>query len=119
MRIVDRTAFLAMPPLTVYAKYEPCIVGPLMVKGDTCGVLPPDGVGDWTYATFENPINGGSDELFHNFAAMERGSSYPLETFDDCVGRDGLFDKDQLFVIYERDDLLKMVDLLTRAAAIA
>lgn len=37
MRIVDRETFLGMPSGTLYAKYEPCVFGPLEIKCDTCG----------------------------------------------------------------------------------
>ena len=35
MRIVNLEEFRALPSGTVYMKYQPCVFGPLEMKGDT------------------------------------------------------------------------------------
>ena len=41
----------------------------------------------------------------------EQGTSYSLDL--EGVGRDGLYDRDALFLVYEAEDVRKLRDLFT------
>jgi len=111
MYIVNLEQFRALPPYTVFRKYEPCIAGDLSFKFDTWEH-------DFISMTVEFPESNSSDELFARLDEMERtGCSYQLDV--DCAGRDGLFEKDQLFLIYDAADLTALRGLIDIAIASA
>lgn len=108
MKIVNLDQFLAMPPGTVFAKYVPCIFEDLMIKGDT---LPAPR--DFCYQDIiqieSGPDSSGPDALF----VAENGGSVSLDL--DCQGRDGCFEADQLFAVYEKRDVLQLIARLQTA----
>jgi len=110
MRIIDRKTFLEQPPGTVYAKYEPCFFGPLLIKGDS---LP----NDFGYQQIADAIDctGSGDFADKLFFAQENGESIPMDF--DCQGRDGLFDDDQLFAVFDRVDVEQLIARLKDALA--
>ena len=102
MKIVDRKTFIAMPPGTVFSKYEPCVFGDLLIKGDS---LP----NDFCYQQIADAIDcsGSGDYEDKLFLSQETGSS--LEMDFDCQGRDGCFDEGQLFAVWERGDVKALI----------
>ena len=123
MRIVDRKTFLALPPGTIYAKYEPCVVEEtMMIKGDTLVGFKQEPI-DWFYEDLGNPLDlEGHDEAggpvgHEGLEAMrEKGVSIPNVR---CGGRDGCFNDDQMFLVWERGDVLRMQDQINETLATA
>jgi len=105
MKIVNLTAFRALPENTVFSKYAPCYFEELQIKGETWEVdflsqpiadaIETDGAGDF------------SDKLRR---AQETGESLAMDFH--CPGRDGLFEPDQLFAVWEPDDVLALIERL-------
>jgi len=106
MRIVDRATFLALPTNTVYQKYEPVFFGPISIKLDSLSA-------DWIELDVSNPDfkeasdSGAWAELC---SQMEDGRSIPLY-MESCV-RDGLFDTNQLFAVWEPHDIKLLIEKL-------
>ena len=74
MRIVNRTAFLAMPEGTVYAKYQPCFFGELSIKVGNAGS------NDFLLQPIVDAIKcDNSDEFVDFLEAAEKDSSISLE----------------------------------------
>ncbi len=113
MRIVKRAEFLAMPEGTVYSHYTPCVTEGFHLKGEMCGN------NDWWVVELEgvsvvNADNTG--ELVDTLTAMEeRGLSAPSDY--RTMARDGCYLPDGLFLIYEREDILKLITRLQEAIA--
>jgi hypothetical protein len=109
MLIVDRETFLAMPAGTVFAKYKPCVFDELSIKEDTCGT-------DFAVQDIipQFVTNNDSGDYFDTLDAAERGEPTPRLDYDIC-GRDGMFDKDQLFAVFERHDVKDLIARLTKA----
>lgn len=112
MRIVDRATFLALPAGTVYAKYMPCVFEDLCIKDDTSV-----GYNDWYYQQIVDAVesessNDWADKLFD---AQENGTSMPMDF--DCASRDGLYEDDQLFAVWEPQDVRDLIHRLHRALA--
>lgn len=116
MRIVDRLAFLSLPAGTVYAKYEPCFFEEVSIKGDTCCGLKGEPI-DWFYQSLNSPNFEGAHD---SGAWMERldaiQTGMPSGALEEVESRDGLFDQDQLFAIWEPDDVQFLIGILTRAS---
>ncbi len=107
MRIVDRKTFLALPEGTVFAKGKPFAFGGLTFKHENAGR------NDW----WELEPNGieahHSGELFDRYELMlSRGASFPMV---ESVVRDGLYDDNAIFLVFERDDLARLRDMIDKA----
>jgi hypothetical protein len=97
-----------MPEGVVFTKYEPCIFGDLLIKGETC-------TNDFFYQSlvgeFGAPDSGAHHELLDR--AERQGESIAPDF--DVQERDGLFDDDQLFAVWEGDDVIKLIEKLLQA----
>lgn len=98
MRVVDRDTFLTLPAGTIYCKGTRWIFGGLNMKHENCGK------NDW-YAADPAWVDGAdSSECLDRLEEMlAKGASYPMQ---DSICRDGLFNDEAVFLIYERADLL-------------
>lgn len=114
MKIVNREDFLKLPPHTLYCKYEPLLLprDTLQIKLDTC--IDSEGKGfDWFLRSIVY-IESDSQEDFHSkMTKMEvEGCSYPLDC-DDMI-REGAFEDNQLYLVYEDDDVKALIEELTK-----
>jgi hypothetical protein len=106
MRCVDRQAFLSLPAGTVYAKGVRWAFDGLRIKGETTG-------DDWWCLDPAWVSGSNSEEAIVLLDAMlDAGASFPME---DAEGRDGYFDQDEVFLVFERDDLSVLISLLQQA----
>lgn len=96
MRVVDRKAFLALPAGTMYCKGVQWAFDSLCIKGDSL-------TNDWIYLDPAWPSAHDTGEAVNFLVdSLEEGESFPCE---DAYGRDGCFDEDAVFLIFEHDDL--------------
>jgi len=111
MKIVDRKTFLAMPAGTVFMKYEPCIFGDIEMKGNTL----PSGPDFWRSSlTDALELWGDGDSPFGRLdEAVASGASLSMDY--DSMGRDGLYDEDQLFAVLEKRDVEQLIEKLKEA----
>jgi len=107
MRILNRTEFLAMPSGTVYCKYTRMgIMDDLCVKYGSLS-------NDWYYlelADFDDCDS--SEEMFERLDEMEKHSHLIYPKKCDTTARDGLFDDDQLFMVYSDHDVRNIIQKL-------
>lgn len=103
MRIVTRKELLTLPVGTVFAEYEPCIVGDMRIKGENAGT------NDWFYQEIDLALDcEDSGEMVELLDASEKtGKSIPMDF--DCQSRDGTFNDTQLYAIYEKQDVVKQL----------
>ncbi len=117
MRIVDRAAFLAMPAGTVYAKYAQYWFGELAIKAISRIGESAHDCGDWMYQDIAGSVDADSSEDM--FDLLDRshatGRSVPMDF--DSLERDGMFDADQLFAVWEPADVQALIGRLQRALA--
>lgn len=107
MKIINRTEFLKLPPYTLYCKCDEYgNANAIEVKYDNCGT------NDWVCQELTNIESHDCGERSDRLSQMIDSDkvSYPLEM--DCAGRDGLYDDDQLFLIYEQADVKKLISHL-------
>lgn len=109
MRIVNRQEFLAMPAGTVFYKYEPCVFEDLQIKAESIGDI------DFFYQEITSAIECNDSGEFFDLLnkAKEDGISLPMDFY--CGSRDGLFDQDQLFAVFEPDDVRGLIERLETA----
>lgn len=101
MRVYDRKGFLALPEGVLFCKGQPWAFDTLMVKGET---LPTN---DFTYldlCSIEAFDTGEWTERLEN--SLQNGTSYPME---GAYGRDGTFSETDVFLVFEPNDLRKLI----------
>lgn len=103
MKIVNLERFRAMPEGTVFSKYAPQYFEDTRVKGATWET-------DFLYADLsaEAVACSGSEERDRLiYAAEHEGSNLKMDF--DLYGRDGYFESEQLFAVWEKEDVLALV----------
>lgn len=112
MKIVDLQAFIQMPGGTVFQKVEPQAAGALEVL--ELGLKADFVASPISQPEFEgaNSMEGISDK----WDEMEAGGSAPL-AYGHASARDGLFENQQLFAVYERQDLERLIAYLSAQLA--
>lgn len=107
MRIVKFDEFIELPEGTVYGFYRPCFTNDLYIKGESLNSKQ-----DWFYSCI-TPCNFDYNNDCQNIDAMQA-----MENGEHCVldvsiqERDGMFDYDRMFLIYEEEDILKIINKL-------
>lgn len=107
MHIVDRKTFLKLRKGTVFQKYEPQIAGKIAIKGNNAGD------NDFWFTELDGlPTNANSDteEFIILKEALTDGDHFGVAL--GTWARDGLFENDQLFLIwglYDIEELLKTI----------
>lgn len=117
MKIYRRAAFLELPAGVIYAKGKPWHFNDLAQKHET--ILDDNGTAmDFTYVDLV-AIKMGHDsgEYFARLDRMlEAGESYPME---DDLSRDGCFDDEDLFLVYEAADLQRLTAIVGSARSVS
>jgi len=113
MKIVDRKTFLAMPPETLFCKYEPCVFGEITIKGDSIFFESGD---DFFCQHLGDAID--CNDCGEMLETLERarlfGDSFRMDF--ECQGRDGCFDEKELFMVFEKADVAALIERLQRCA---
>ena len=111
LRIVKLDEFRGLPDGTLFMKYEPCNFGDLRVKIETLD-------SDFLFDSITDEVEAsGSDELFDKLFAAEKDSTMSLAMDFDATGRDGMFEAEQLFAVYEKGDICGLIDKLNKCMA--
>jgi hypothetical protein len=109
MKIVNLDEFLKLPANTVFSKYESCCFEDLLIKCDS--ILDS---GDFFYNEIATSVEARSSdeevELLHN---SRSGESFSMDFETLC--RDGCFDKDQLFAVWENRDVEQLIERLSKS----
>lgn len=118
MRAVKLTEFLSLPEGTLYEQISPNHVpeGMIMIKGDTLS-----NNHDW----YEMSVGGAATILSEDYpnsldgwCALLENSDLRVPYQDDVWGRHGTYPTEEdkyTYLIYEHDDVAKMISLLTSA----
>ena len=100
---------MKLPIGTVWSYYEPSCFRELNIKASDLSEWENDFLFDPLIGEIENK---GSDDFSIKCDKMEGGESFPMDF--DQTGREGLFDQEQLFAIYEEEDVKKLVARLQK-----
>ncbi|MUO85554.1 hypothetical protein [Agrobacterium vitis] len=119
MKIVNRTEFLTMAAGTVFMKFpaqpkdgsyvDLGFDEAIAIKDETIGN---DFIVQHILPCFESEAN--TEDWFNIMSQMLGGERSPPVDYN-VAGRDGLFDDDQLFLVWEKDDLERMIARLNQA----
>jgi hypothetical protein len=111
MKLVNRGTFLRLPIGTIYSKFEPCIAGAPQLKDETILNSEETRGIDWFYQDLVEP------NLMENM--IDLISSTGRADLDDAGQRDGCFDEDEFYLIWQPKDLQQLIANLQAAIPIA
>lgn len=111
MKLVNRDTFLRLPIGTIYSKYEPCIACAPQLKDETILNSEETSGIDWFYQDLVEP------NLMENM--IDLISSTGRADLDDAGQRDGCFDEDEYYLIWQPKDLQQLIAKLQAAIPIA
>ena len=99
MKIINLGQFLEFPANTLFSKYSRGKFGPMCIKHESCKVC------DFWYTRIADAID--SQDCWEFFDILDRVHKYGHSiNFDfNCKTRDGCFDDDQLFAVWDLTDL--------------
>ena len=105
MRIINKQEFLVLPEGILYSEYEPCAFYGLKVKGETweSDYLEIDLIGNIA-------ANDSVDYIDRLDYALENRTSLELDF--DSDSRNGLFEDNTLYAVYEQKDLNELISSL-------
>ena len=112
MKIVNLKEFKKLPEGVLFMKYEPCYFEDLQAKGET---LEHDFLSQ--NITYSIDCSGSDDFSTKLFESEEIGSDILMDF--DCTDRDGCFDDNQLFAVYDRRDIEMLINKLNRCKVMA
>lgn len=107
MRIINRIEFLKLPENTLYMSYEPQIYGDLEIKLES---LQNDFYVEYLHGFIEGTNCSGTNSEAHDYAE-KTGETF---IFSETSGRDGCFDDDQLFAVYDNEDIIQLINKLAK-----
>lgn len=115
MKILNRKQFLALPEGVLYISGTPWAFGNLHIKGRTSELFGKP-YNDWYEIDLTYIEHEESGQYFDKLQEMrDTGKSYPLEISQT---RNGLFDEDELFLVYEKADLLLLMNELAQCKGV-
>ena len=115
MKIINRNEFLKLPSYTLYSKYEPCIFDDICIKGES---MIWDSGNDFIYTPIADVVDSSSSSNFYDKLADAVDNKTSLSVDLECGSRDGLYDDDQLFAIWEKEDIQKLIASLNKCLEI-
>lgn len=105
MKIVDYNEFIETPKYTIYSEYYDCNICDIHCKGDVI-----NNKSDWFYSQLTNNLEYNSDVYSEAFLEMENGKSIDIDV--TTIQRDGMYDNDRRFIIYEKNDIIELIEKL-------
>lgn len=108
MKIMNRKEFLELEGDVLFSRYHDGNLGELEIKGGTFGE------DDFTCQTVATSIDTGGNGMFFEelFRSEETGEELKMDF--DCLGRDGLYDQNQLFAVWSAADVRGLIARLGR-----
>ncbi len=97
MKVIAFEEFIKKPQGTVFCKIYGDILGNICIKGKSWAMSCPDGAMDFMYLNIKGELL--NDSIL----------------YQDVWQRDGLFDKGQRYAVYEKDDIIHLIEKLQKA----
>ncbi len=119
MRLYKRADFIKLPANTIYSKLNGEHSDSDLIEGLYCKTTDKnDYVNDWVEqdligeAGFPNDITNGADAI--DYQINLRDTFQDFRTDLECGGRDGMFDDEDVFVVWDKEDITKLRDFLNK-----
>lgn len=110
MRIVSKKTFMALPQGTIFSEYKPCIISGLFIKGCNPGEWRSDYLELDLIESVECKDSEERVDILDN--SELDGSEFKFDY--ELYGRNGLFEDDQLYLVYSKEDVKRLIDVLSK-----
>jgi hypothetical protein len=111
MRIVSNPEFLTLPNGTLYCRYESPNLGPVEIKGDSS-----DEMCDFLFQELVQTALVG--DAFDKYMREGNPVGKKFDLYEgDCWGRDGEYDEEAMYAIFEKKDITQIIEKLLRCNA--
>ena len=105
MKIVNLKTFRELPSNTVFSKYQPCIFDEIQIKGETWEV-------DFLAQSIHDAIKCSRSKEYGELLLRAEKTGESVAFDFDCQERDGLFEDEQLFAVWEEADVRALIERL-------
>jgi flavodoxin len=104
MKIINKQEFYDLPENILYSNYDPCVISGLKIKKKTIYNQEKEAI-DYTYIDLIGNIEcDGSDDFFEILENSNKNKiNFNLDF--EIEERDGMFDEEEMFCIYEKKDI--------------
>jgi hypothetical protein len=112
MKILNKTQFLQINSPVLYSRYSPCSFEGLEIKEENFSENDfwyQDLLGSIQTDKEPNKIDPQIDVLIR---CEKTGESFELDL--DCLDRDGLYESNALYAVYEKDDVIRLIERLKK-----
>ena len=108
MKVVNYIEFIKLPINTLYSDFteDSCIINNIYCKQETISD------NDWFYTNFTGTIEY-DDDVYESFSKLKNSLSVELDT--TSIERDGMFDRNRKFIVYEKQDIINLMKVLKKA----
>ena len=83
-----------------------CFDGPLCIKIETCKGFDGEDI-DFVYQDLLEVDSNSTEEFIETMTKAKEGEKFRLDL--DCEGRDVFFDEDQLYAVFDREDVEALI----------
>lgn len=108
MKIVNHQTFLSLPAGTLFSEYEPHVFSGFHIKGDTID-------GDYV-STLElsSEIKCDNCDEYGMLLTRALDTGESLDMDFESFSRDGCYNYDQLYAVYDKEDIQALIAALQR-----
>lgn len=110
MKIVNKQEFYKLPEGTIYSNYEPCVFDGLKIKQST--IYDGDKPIDFFFENLIGNIDAKDSVQLVDVLIEAEENKTSIKLDFNCCERDGLYDENALYAIYEPGDIEKLVSKL-------
>lgn len=110
MKIINREDFLKLPEGTLFTKYAPYGFDELEIKGETL-----KDANDFFYQRIVDAVDANDSNECVDILEISACEGKPFNLDLNCQSRDGLFDDDQQFSVWEKPDITNFIERLQQA----
>lgn len=120
MKLFKRKDFLSLPAGTIYSRVHKNYDE--LMHGLFCKTSGSEFEVDWveqdliSECGFPNDIVDGMEAV--EYQLKLRDTFQEFETDLECAGRDGMFDDEDVFVVWNRNDVQKLIDYLQEVVSV-
>jgi len=113
MKIITKQEFYKLPAGTLYCDYQPYAFGELKIKGETI-IIDGEPI-DHRYGNLRGQVFEGdrqAEDILDE--ALRTRKDIVMEIVDQEDWRDGLYNEEQLYAVYSKEEIKGLIKILER-----
>ena len=117
MKIVNKKQFFELPNGVLYSKYKPCYFNGLYIKLDTLNDLNGEPI-DFIYQDLIAELDVNDSDEYIDVLTEAQETHEHIELDFECSQREGLYDDDQMFAVYSKEEILNLSKIISNCTGI-